>query len=103
MNYELALKLKNAGFPEITRISRELNLHRYISPNEPHVSYPFLQEILEQVSEEIILIKIDRNRYLAAEQQTYEDHIEYQHIENFQVFETPEEAVANLWLELNKK
>lgn len=56
MNQELAQKLRDAGFPEQTRISAELNLHRYrpLSPMDAP-SFPLLQELLEEVKDEIVL------------------------------------------------
>jgi hypothetical protein len=127
MNYELAKKLKDAGFPEQTRISRELNLHRYI-PLMPYdaPSFPFLQELIAEIEKPLQLVsgeltKIDGTKvngwfalsdcdildYVCEKQRADGSIYFHEYIDTFglnPVFgKTPEEAVANLWLELNKK
>ena len=104
MNYELAKKLKDTGFPQKSKYEGDIcqydNLHHlgyYISKDNKNVYVPTLSELIEACG--------DRFSFLAVLQGT-QGKIWRASVPG-EVFwwngSTPEEAVANLWLELNKK
>lgn len=96
MNYELALKLKKAGFPQ--NIKRG-DLFPYASDDTREKVYmPTLSELIEACGNDFRWLKARGDSWLAQgrlhpvgkrEPRCYGS--------------TPEEAVANLWLELNNK
>lgn len=101
MNYELAKQLKDAGFPVIWEndyytpegmIFRS-NSSRPIQGNE--IFIPILSELIEACGDDFKELKKIGGRFFAMS----EKHAGYSKRENG----TPEEAVAKLWLELNKK
>lgn len=92
MNYELAKKLKEAGFPKETFIVHYPNA-KY--PNRCGQSgTPTLSELIEACGGELQVLK----RPYAGKGWFAHNSKATQGIGL-----TPEEAVANLWLELNKK
>lgn len=101
MKYELAKKLKDAGFPEITRVALELNLFRYRNINDPEVvTFPYIQELIEEV------MKFNELDFgLVREEDTWTSFRGFFNGQwtSWGSGKTPEEAVANLWLELNGK
>ncbi len=101
MNYELALKLKNAGFPQ-----RD---YKVINPNPIEINVtnideiqkgivveqaPTLSELIEACGDKFdALVSSERSGgWMATDGRGLSGD-----------GPTPEEAVANLWLELNKK
>lgn len=103
MNYELAKKLKEAGFPQrskqfpIPSDTREYDDGTIEFPTgtpEP-VHLPTLSELIEACGEGFYsLIRSPREGLWCA----------YQVFERLTgLYKTPEEAVANLWLALNKE
>lgn len=101
MNKKLAKKLKEAGFPEITRIAKELNLHRYHSMDKEAVSFPFLQELIAETPQMEGLTRCGKGWYATEDLDlVYQSQIAPSDEE---IYKTPEEAVANLWLSLNRK
>jgi len=103
MNYKLAKQLKDAGFPKKTKIALELNLHRYFSMDANPISFPFLQELIKEIETKgSWFIALDPNRQKEEEKYVavlgqYDGFWEYEENGN-----SPEEAVAKLWLKLNK-
>jgi hypothetical protein len=93
MNYELAKKLKDAGFP-----IQEWIQHKDGS-RQPYL--PTLSELIEACSEFSSLTKSPRNTWYTAKQQGYPNNT-YELVVGDE-YPTPEEAVANLWLALNSK
>jgi hypothetical protein len=102
ITYELAKALKDAGFPQ--KFGAEGILHQ---PNEIHVSYPTLSELIEACGDRFGKLEaqltskefccppkgrewVATNCYACIERITTHGT-------------TPEEAVARLWLALNKK
>ena len=88
MNYELAKQLKDAGFPQI---GSGFTLY----PNDgihKEVRFPTLSELIEACG----------GNSKALIQQNNKTMWEYAIDGQGAVGQTPEEAVANLWLELNK-
>lgn len=100
MNYELAKKLKDAGFPHNWAKDFESLL-----PNHPEdcKCLPTLSELIEACGG-ILLWGCESHGYYASKQfcPTENKTIE-SIIEADAEGKTPEEAVANLWLELNPK
>jgi len=97
MKYELAKQLKNAGFP---KEGFELNKMWGATDNE-HRNCPTLSELIEACvtnKEERCIYRIDYDwfeKQWEASAGTADKH--------FAGYgSTPEEAVANLWLNLNK-
>lgn len=106
MNYELAKQLKDAGFPQIT------NNHDYYTnvgmifrmwSTRPlkgdEIFIPTLSELIKACGDEFIsldkLVHEEKNNWKARGKITKSKLV---HIAG----STPEEAVAKLWLELNK-
>lgn len=120
MTYEFAKKLKNAGFPQTGQTDLILfcGIHKKFSSSEdyrdtyPHeyeeLYFPNLSELIEACGE-----KFSSLEQMVGDAKDYDWvkergswHAEYQVgilpedcVSGF----TPEEAVANLWLELNEK
>jgi predicted RNase H-like HicB family nuclease len=107
MNYTLAKKLKDAGFPfqpkfykavkkDNTPVTTDKDLG---IEGEDYVFVPELSELIEACGDEMAWLhnSVKSTKWVA---QTFLDDEQ-----NSQQGEgkTPEEAVANLWLELNKK
>ena len=125
MNYELTLQLKNAGFPQITRWEVENNYRRTVTASGQE-SLPPLGALLSEINFSIGLDKHGKNdwtayrcadrsqedfdtytqekmQWLNKEQEQNFDTYRDDRISNCFVYSTPEEAVAELWLALNKK
>jgi len=100
INYEFALKLKNAGFPLSMKNFDDYCRHIFcpdVEEEEKKYAYaPSLSELIEKCGDGFInLMRHERQRYTA-----------YGRLGLKKLFghgETLEEAVANLWLELNNK
>lgn len=96
ITYELATKLKDAGFPQAIGNG---NIPRFMDCNGDYTKLgtrnPTLSELIEQCLITFHLQKLeDRQnnwKYRAVTMETFYEG------------STPEEAVAKLWLELNKK
>ncbi len=61
MNKETAKQLKEAGFPDITRVAAENNLRRYITMDWEGLSYPFLQELIAEVETDNFFLAKTKN------------------------------------------
>lgn len=103
INYELVLKLKQAGFPfRVIHLAREFSGDQpYIENEQPLI--PTLSELIKACSELESLEHInrtDRNEWIAygIEQEPWNPKSNASGKGS-----TPEEAVANLWLVLNTK
>lgn len=107
MDYELAKKLKHAGFPQ-----KELEFNcqycpiAFGKPEQPKVYFPTLSELINECIKSKPTINFclrnfntgDNNYWICGSYMSYEnDWIEYTTGLN------PEETVANLYLILNKK
>jgi len=97
MDYELAKKLKDAGFPmpDIREGSHKVFQH------PEYVVCPTLSELIEACGQKFFMLQNQdgiTKEWLAREARRW-------HIGPYKegIGSTPEEAVANLWLELNKK
>lgn len=93
MTYELAKKLEKAGFKR-----KPFDYQEY----QANASFPNLSELIEACGEYTIMLwGCKKHGYYAAVQpcnQKFEDIVDAQAQGS-----TPKEAVANLWIELNKK
>ena len=103
MNYELALELKNAGFPQDARnggIFLEPDGPKLQSeyPSEKAAYFPTLSELIVACGEEFESLDHFIEDYLCE----WTCYAMTKRGGLFEEGETPEEAVANLWLSLNK-
>ena len=95
MNYELAKKLKDAGFPQ-NKNALEGRDAIHINLDSFEESYiPTLSELIKECGDVCLMIGKDRTVALNATNPMESDKKGSGSI--------PEEAVALLWLELNKK
>lgn len=103
MNYELAKKLKEAGYPMKLAIttSDPSNLFTYPVGGAHFYIYPTLSELIEACGDRFAcLLNLGNDDWKArADEPCYECYNGQPEGKG----STPEEAVANLWLELNKK
>lgn len=90
MNHELAQKLKDAGFPQIRGIAVEAE-----GKSMYGVYFPDLSELIESCSDKFLS--------LHRSNQKVPSWMAFGTVEPTISFDSPEEAVANLWLALNKK
>jgi len=97
MKYETAKKLKEAGFPFRKYEGKEEKPNlwdiEYEGGSFESLYIPTLSELIEACGEDFRLLCQDGKNYWSAT--SLKNYIEHG--------STPEEAVANLWLELNKK
>lgn len=112
MNYELAKQLKDAGFLFKICSPNEYgvceNRHCKQLLNDCHFCDPSLSELIGACGKELVLENGEKfifqlkahTDYWEAEFTDFQ-YQEWSHIHGTGV--TPEEAVAKLWLELNKK
>ena len=107
MNYELARELKAAGFPQ----TRPVYLSGRI-PNEVFVSYPTLEELIEACGDEILGLNRTHDdsgepNGWVADTHTCSCDCGKDNCLNFkwehESGATPTEAVARLWLAINKE
>lgn len=108
MNYELAKELKDAGFPQQKRIvySRSGDfVNADIIPKDVH--YPTLSELIAACGEDFATLYYSygevEKREWEAKSVMKSSAGEYPIIQCEGKGSTPEEAVARLWLALNKK
>lgn len=94
MNYELAIQLKDAGFPQGDSVYPK-DISGQICPK-----IPTLTELIEACGEHIDTIRLNHKTldWEAGEWDWYNGGWGH-----YGSGKTPEEAVARLWLELNKK
>jgi len=97
MDYELAKELENAGFPQVLRSGR-------FEPSEDGLTVvyiPTLSELIEACGEPFALYTHD-GLWCAVDADAGNVQWEMDCVRGGEG-STPEEAVARLWLELNKK
>ncbi len=107
ISYELAKQLKDAGFSQenFKGLTPEL-MQIEVDGGDGHVYFPTLSELIEACGANFVAVgrEIDRNvhtlfQWGACGELDFEDFTHKRHIA---WADTPEEAVAKLWLELNK-
>ena len=92
MNYALAKELKDAGFPKSTpRFSDEFGRGQYTDD----VYYPTLSELIESCGEKFESLRLEMGDGTGL---FWRAHSSLSRADG----KTPEEAVARLWLALNK-
>jgi len=107
MTYKLALQLKNAGFPQKDRpfcVSTKMELDE--KGEQVRCYIPTLSELIEACGD-------NENRFIRLQSYYDKNDLMWQADDNgnfiirddivSETGSTPEEAVANLWLALNKK
>lgn len=97
ISYELAKQLKDAGFPLIRMLEKKEN-GVYFSTAEPKYFNPTLSELIEACREaldEIVIYITDGSVEVKGANPLYGLDLNIKG-------STPEEAVAQLWLQLNK-
>ena len=98
MDYELAKKLKDAGFqqtwpkPDFVELHDAIKIQEIMDKYEKDVYIPTLSELIEACGNRFDFLANNKNGTWQASGGNIND----------QTGQTPEEAVANLWLELNK-
>lgn len=99
MNYELAKQLKKNGFP-----TRDLGNGYEIYSSESMPFVPNLSELIEACGEEFVFLvkEDDKNEVVWTATADIKKWKNFKDILSGKG-STPEEAVAKLWLELNKK
>lgn len=119
MNYELAKQLKDAGFPQRTGLcslcfidSEENIIVNYPIPEEKEVVYiPSLSNLIEACGklskdfpwgEDKFDFTLEYWSKLDEWIAGYQEPNYHEHLEDRGIGKTPEEAIAKLWLELNK-
>lgn len=93
MRYELAKQLKDAGYPIKTIAGDSFEAHDFIEDNK-RCLFPTLPELIEACGERFGALHLLNGNWYCFEQQEENEHKGKA--------STPEEAVAKLWLELNK-
>ena len=94
MTYELAKELKDAGFPQAKLGTLDENKFRYYTEKDGERAFvPTLSELIEACGELDFRLHCYPHGYV----------IEQKGEMDMEIQPTPEEAVAKLWLALNKK
>lgn len=107
MNYELAKQLKDAGFPMKLALPNSEFIWGGTDTNGTVYQYPTLSELVEACGDDFMGIgrtyntEKSKDNSWEATQKTWccDEHGENR---KYGYGSTPEEAVAKLWLELNK-
>lgn len=114
MDYNLALELKNAGFPMPTPkevIEQGLSVKYIFDPNDHHmvqeqrkVAYvPNLSELIEACGDETVIVKYYTSRISMGRISMRKRMANAECKGICEIGSTPEEAVAKLWLAINVK
>ncbi len=93
MDYELAKALKDAGFPQIGRGTRVPPPDMIVAHRDDFAYVPTLEQLIEACGEEFLSLTQRDNADWSSES------VEYRTLNAA----TPIEAVARLWLALNKR
>lgn len=100
ISYELAKQLKDAGFPQKNNIKCHYRNPETGEQGGGCYAYPTLSELIEACGKYLILVELE-DGWGAAKSPTGFNKTFTLGIHKSG--DTPEEAVAKLWLELNKK
>lgn len=101
MNYELAKKLKDAGFPN-SRAWLDNGAGYWVDKGEFVYEVPTFSELIEACGDCLSHIKKYNGNWWAVSHCGHKEHeTDGNNIE--EAAPTPEEAVARLWLALNRK
>jgi hypothetical protein len=106
MNYALAKRLKDAGFPQETKAYSRWECPHGFTPwstahvcNEPAIKLPTLSDLIEACGDQFIELDRADSQWLAQGGQIVDDCSLRRH--KSEVGTTPDEAVANLWFALH--
>lgn len=104
MTYELAKQLKDAGFPQ--KITAGAGDGHLFQDEVYGIAYaPTLSELIEACGQDLWILKrgsyMGEFGWIVGQDRKEEDNPAYWFL--FRFGKTPEEAVAKLWLALNKK
>ncbi len=110
MTYDLALQLKDAGFPQSPYMnqlcqhpdSMACRIKAAHNPECEWVSVPTLSELIEACGDDLFDLRRDGNGWAAISNLTYDGKFDSD-ISLYGEGSTPEEAVSMLWISLNKK
>ena len=118
MEYKLAKQLKEAGFSQDTehyytlacldtQVISAIDEYRgdqdWFTPNlEKDIACPTLSELIEACGDEFRALRLDSSMKTENNEQWACDRVEHGVFETF-IGKTPEEAVARLYIKLNKK
>ena len=101
MNYELCKKLKDAGF------TQDIESEWCYTPEGEHIfrycGADFIVDCIEPTLSELIEACGENFRFLTRNKKGKFKSFSWKEGQEYDVCDTPEEAVANLWLELNKR
>jgi hypothetical protein len=97
MHYDLALELKNAGFPQYGKGTWTLPLDRLVGRRDDRVYVPTLEELIDACGERFTSLD---QVFKPKEGNTYEPSWLANSMERGS---TATEAVARLWLALNQR
>ena len=92
MDYELAKSLMDAGFPQTGKGSLIGSLNKLVWRSNDRVYVPTLEELIEACGENFCSLEKQHDGWLA-----------YANCDQRCFAETPAEAVARLWLALQKQ
>lgn len=112
MNYELAKKLKDAGYKLKVKMYRAVKKDNTLmtmgditgneKEGEDYIFFPEVHELIEECGDKFeYLNRVNGGSWVAGTKDSPRE--ETLGDSNYVSGKTPEEAVANLWLELNKK
>lgn len=96
MNYDLVLKLKESGFPFIYA-TEEDNFNQVVKLDGKKYLIPTLSELIEACGERFESLALLDSGWQAIGLDETHNKV------RTELYQSPEIAVANLWLELNKK
>ena len=100
MKYETAKQLKDAGWPQVGPLHHDINPNELADSNSlESVDEPTLSELIEACGDEVVLEHVNSEGLHPWTAGTFIDHDG--EIEKAFTAETPEEAVAKLWLALH--
>ena len=114
MNYKLAKQLKEAGFPQELKVGDRY--YENVGENRKEavtnvsvtmvltmcVKIPTLSELIEACGDGFRALRLDSSMKTENNEQWACDRVEHGVFETF-IGKTPEEAVAKLYIKLNKK
>jgi len=113
MNYKLAKQLKDAGFSQKDHYDENDNLVQFYNNGE-FVSIPTLSELIEACRQltinDLVIWEANGNWFAGIKEMPKKEytvlsdtHTMEVPYEKYKIGETPQEALAKLWLKLNKK
>ncbi len=103
MDYETAVKLNKNGFPQTLQKGYYEDCPCWVEGCKDKFYVPTLSELIEACGDKVKRLEKKRKLWHAVEDDECCDDPQDQYGYCRTSGSTPEEAVANLWMELNKK